>query len=154
MEMEDFSASEDEDEGEDEGGDEGGSDDGEDDGDEGDEDVGDMGDSYISRDSIDEYDDEDGEDGEEYDDEEDDTADISNINDDADESDAPLLEDMPTPIRQGERDATPSAEAEAARSPSRGGFTEDPDADVISGMKGLMRQEESPHVEMRARMWR
>ena len=103
-----------------------------------------MGDSYISRDSIDEYDDED---GEEYDDEEDDTADISNINDDADESDAPLLEDMPTPIHQGERDATPSAEE--SRAPSRGGFTEDPDADVISGMKGLMRQEESPHVEQR-----
>ncbi|OBT47416.1 hypothetical protein VE00_03246 [Pseudogymnoascus sp. WSF 3629] len=140
MEMEDFSASEDEDEGEDEGG----SDDGDEDGDEGDEDVGDMGDSYISRDSIDEYDDED---GEEYDDEEDDTADISNINDDADESDAPLLEDMPTPVPQGERDATPSAEE--SRAPSRGGFTEDPDADVISGMKGLMRQEESPHVEMR-----
>ncbi|ELR06301.1 hypothetical protein VC83_01316 [Pseudogymnoascus destructans] len=152
MEMEDFSASEDEDEdkGEDgnEGGSERGSDDGDDDresgnGDDGDEDVGDMGDSYISRDSIDEYDEED---GEEYD-EEDDTADISNINDDADESAAPLLEDMPTPVPQGDRDATPSAEA--VRSPSRGGYTEDPDADLISGMEGLMRQEESPHVEQR-----
>ncbi|KFY77689.1 hypothetical protein V499_02971 [Pseudogymnoascus sp. VKM F-103] len=141
MEMEDFSASEDEDEDEDEDGNEGGSDDGDDDGDDGDEDVGDMGDSYISRDSIDEYDEED---GEEYD-EEDDTADISNINEDADESDAPILEDMPTPVPQGDRDATPSAAA--SRAPSRGGYTEDPDADVISGMKGLMRQEESPHVE-------
>ncbi|KFZ05847.1 hypothetical protein V501_07955 [Pseudogymnoascus sp. VKM F-4519 (FW-2642)] len=142
MEMDDFSASEDEDEDEDEDGNEGGSDDGDDDGDEdGDEDVGDMGDSYISRDSVDEYDEED---GEEYD-EEDDTADISNINEDADESDAPILEDMPTPVPQGDRDATPSAAA--SRAPSRGGYTEDPDADVISGMKGLMRQEESPHVE-------
>ncbi|OBU01299.1 hypothetical protein VE01_00065 [Pseudogymnoascus verrucosus] len=141
MEMEDFSASEDEDEDEDEDGNEGGSDDGDDDGDDGDEDVGDMGDSYISRDSIDEYDEED---GEEYD-EEDDTADISNINEDADESDAPILEDMPTPVPHGDRDATPSAAA--SRAPSRGGYTEDPDADVISGMKGLMRQEESPHVE-------
>ncbi|OBT75019.1 hypothetical protein VF21_06309 [Pseudogymnoascus sp. 05NY08] len=146
MEMEDFSASEDEDE--DEDGNEGGSERGSGNGDDGDEDVGDMGDSYISRDSIDdnsilsgEYDDED---GEEYDEEED-TADISNINyGDADESDAPLVEDMPTPK---DRDVTPSAEA--ARSPSRGPYTEDPDADVISGMKGLMRQEESPHVEQR-----
>ncbi|KFY15481.1 hypothetical protein V492_01957 [Pseudogymnoascus sp. VKM F-4246] len=143
MEMDDFSASEDEDEDEDDN--EGGSDDGdedegsrnEDDGD----DVGDMGDSYISRDSIDdnsllsgsavdEYDEEDGDGYDEYADE-DDTADVTG--------------DMPTPIPQDDRDATPNAET--SRPLSRNEYTEDPDADVISGMKGLMRQEETPRTD-------
>ncbi|KFY21609.1 hypothetical protein V493_07267 [Pseudogymnoascus sp. VKM F-4281 (FW-2241)] len=152
MEMEDFSASEDEDEDEDEDGDEGGSEGGSDggsrNGDDGDEEVGDMGESYISHYSIDEnsilsgsaadeYDDEDGDGYDEYADEEDDTADVSvAIGEDADEQ----LEDMPTPIPEENRDATPGADV--SRPLSRAEYTEDPDADLISGMKGLMRQEE------------
>lgn len=164
MEMEDFSESEDEDEDddedEDEDGNEGGSDDGDEDGesrngDDGDEDVGDMGDSYISRDSIDdnsllsnEYDEEDGEGYDEYADEEDDTADLpTNIVEDAGEGDAPLLDDMPTPIAQEDRVASPSLEATRPLSRAAGEYAEDPDADIISGMKGLMRQEENPRKE-------
>ncbi|KFY11046.1 hypothetical protein V491_07357, partial [Pseudogymnoascus sp. VKM F-3775] len=155
MEMEDFSASEDEDEDEDdnEAGSERGSDDGDED--EGsvneDEDVGDMGDSYISRDSIDdnsllsgsavdEYDEEDGEGYDEYGDEEDDTADVSAAIEEADE----LLEDMATPVPQDDRETTPGV---ASRPLSRAEYTEDPDADLISGMKGLMRQEETPRKD-------
>lgn len=151
MELEDFSASEDEDEDEDEDENEGGSDDGDEDGVSVNEDeyVGDMGDSYISRDSIDdnsllsgsavdEYDEEDGEGYDEYVDEEDDTADISAAIEEADE----LLEDMATPVPQEDRETTPGV---ASRPLSRAEYTEDPDADLISGMKGLMRQEEIPH---------
>ncbi|KFY48764.1 hypothetical protein V495_01051 [Pseudogymnoascus sp. VKM F-4514 (FW-929)] len=162
MEIDDFSESEDEDEDEDgnEGGSERGSDDGDDEdgsrnGDDGDEDVGDMGDSYISRDSIDddsilsgsavdEYDEEGGEGYDEYAEEDDETADIAASIEGVDASDEPLLEDMPTPIPE-DRDATPSAET--SRPLSRGHFTEDPDAAIISGMSGMMRQEESPRQD-------
>ncbi|KFY94286.1 hypothetical protein V498_03937 [Pseudogymnoascus sp. VKM F-4517 (FW-2822)] len=154
MELEDFSASEDEDEDEDEDGNEGGSDDGDEDGesgneDEGDEDEGDMGESYISHYSIDdnsllsnEYDEEDGDDDEYAD--EDDTADITAEADELDAGDA-LVEDMPTPVPEEDRDATPSAAV--SRPLSRAEYREDPDADLISGMKGLMRQEETPNKD-------
>ncbi|KFZ02156.1 hypothetical protein V500_00418 [Pseudogymnoascus sp. VKM F-4518 (FW-2643)] len=149
MEMEDFSASEDEDDDEDEdededgneGGSERGSDDGDEDegsrnGDDGDEDVGDMGDSYISRDSIDDNSLLSGEDDEE---------DGDGSDEDAYESDAPRVDDMPTPIPQEDREATPSAGP--SRSLSRLEYTEDLDADLISGMQGLMRQEDIPNKE-------
>lgn len=175
LDMDDFSASEDDDHSED-GSDNGESDNGSENGDEegeDDEDLGDMGDSYMSRDSVDyhsvlsgsmvdedegdEGDEDEGDEGDEDEDEDDEVSiNTATIHEQTSESEPegppahpetqqqqPELTSVAEEEAEDEAMPTLEVQGQESRRFSADQYYADPDADIVSGMRGMMRREES-----------